>query len=158
MVESASDTAFESACGEFTFAAEFGGKWRLQLKERTPADETGVADSLFDRIVVDYCNDFSDVDHCNSTVSSVCTPSVLRILPGVTNRPQCSWSEHVVRRYALIVKLFGETAADTGQFLLNISSPNYSMHVPCVATAFNILRNLQLLYELLLDLPNQNKY
>jgi hypothetical protein len=117
MVESASDTAFQSACGEFVFAADISGKWCLQLKERTPADETGVTDSLFDRIVVDYCNDFSDVDNSKSPVSSVCTPFVLRILPGVTNRPQCSWSEHVVRRYALIVKLFGETAADTGQSL-----------------------------------------
>ena len=115
MVESDSDRAFESTCGEFLFVADHSGKWHLQLKERAPADEADVTDSLFDRIVVEYCNDFSDEGHSDSSFSSICNPSVLRILPGVTNRPQCSWSEHVVRRYALIVKLFGETAADTGQ-------------------------------------------
>lgn len=114
MVESVSDTVFECKCGDFLFGADCKGNWHLQLTERTPADNIGLSHSLFDRIVVDYYNDYSDIDHSNSTVSSVCTPSVLRILPGVTNRSQCSWSEHVVRRYALIVKLFGETAADTG--------------------------------------------
>lgn len=127
MLESAPDTAFESICEEFRFVAESSGKWYLKLKEPTLANETDITASIFDRIVIDYCNNSSDVDHSNTSISSVCTPRVLRTLRGVSNRPHCDWSEHVVRRYALIVKLFGEAAADTGQSLFYCAAVSHAM-------------------------------
>lgn len=119
---SADSVAFETACGQFTFSADFNNNWQLALLQPDcyhPRDSRSYRCSLSEaatsvRFVVDRQNNLEGYvrPHASSDPASI--PCILKTLEGVPNDNSHDWTERDVRRYVLLLKLFGKPAADSG--------------------------------------------
>ena len=119
---SADSVAFKTACGRFTFSADFDNKWQLSLPERgslRQIESRSCRSSLIDaaisvRFVIDHQNDSKGCDRSHGSSMRTSIPCILKTIEGVSDDYSHNWTEHDVRRYALLLKLFGKPAADSG--------------------------------------------
>lgn len=114
--------AFETACGQFTFSADFNGNWQLALLQPGSChqrDSRSFQSSLSEaatsvRFVVDHQNSLEGYDRPHASSDPASIPCILKTLDGVPNDYSHDWTERDVRRYVLLLKLFGKPAADSG--------------------------------------------
>lgn len=119
---SADSIAFETACGRFSFSADFNGGWQLTLPHQPSLRQKGSRirrSSLSDaavpvRFVIDHQNNSEGYDQSDGSNDRTSIPCILKTLEGVTDDYSHKWTESGVRRYALLLKLFGKPAADSG--------------------------------------------
>ena len=118
----ADSIAFETACGRFSFSADFNGSWQLTLSHQVSIRQKGPRSrqsSLSDaaalvRFVIDHQNNSEGYDQSDGSNDCTSIPCLLKTLEGVTDDYSQKWTESDVRRYALLLKLFGKPAADSG--------------------------------------------
>ena len=112
---SADSVAFETACGQFTFSADFKGNWQLALSLPGPCGQRSLSEAASSiRFVVDHQNSFEGYDRPHASSDPASIPCILKTLEGVPNDYSHHWTERDVRRYVLLLKLFGKPAADSG--------------------------------------------
>lgn len=117
---------FQRICGEYTFTADFNGEWHLCLSSQYCLNTTDDDDESSSDNVLSACHWYSiyhrDYDACNEDdcdrsafeKKDANFPCILATLDGIPDSSCYCWSEHEVRRFSLITKLFGEDAAGTG--------------------------------------------
>ena len=114
--------AFQSDCGRFTFSTDFNDNWLLTLpkrgsnrwtESRNCQSSLSEADVLV-RFVIDHQNCSEGYDRLNGSNNPASIPCIVKTLEGVTDDYSHIWTEIDVRRYALLMKLFGKPAADSG--------------------------------------------
>ena len=118
---SADSIAFETACGRLSFSADFNGSWQLTLSHQPSLPQKGprscrssLSDAAALRFVIDHQNNSEGYDRSDGSNDCCSIPCILKTLEGVTDDYSHKWTESDVRRYALLLKLFGKPAADSG--------------------------------------------
>ena len=111
---SADSVAFETACGQFTFSADFNGNWQLALPQTGSCGQGSLSDAATVRFVVDHQNSLEGYDRPHASSDPASIPCILKTLEGTPNDYRHHWNERDVRRYVLLLKLFGKPAADSG--------------------------------------------
>ena len=110
--------AFRSASGGFILIADTFGK--LQLLRRVSSSND--SDRFSASYGTEYYHFMIDYKTLNKTTISG-KPSIISIIEGISSKSRSFWMEYEVRRYALLSKLFGEAAAQTGdRYLLTTIS------------------------------------
>lgn len=106
--------AFRSASGGFIFTSDTFGKWQLlrSVSSANDYENRGTSNS------VEYYHFMIDCKAAYMTPVDKTTilgkPSIITIIQGISSEFRSTWTEHHVRRYALLSKLFGEASAQTG--------------------------------------------
>ena len=123
-----SSSAFRSACGDYIFTADSNGKWQLLCKVArssvatvldTEVHSVRTNSSQYYHFTIEK-NPITDSYNQDDDSNRNIVPSTLNIVQGLSTDYRSNWSEYEARRYALLSKLFGENAAQSGENSLQL--------------------------------------